>query len=129
VQGATRPPEPDLAEQRKVVDAFLAASRAGDFEGLIAVLDPEVVFRADTATGDRMPIEGAEAVARQILTRGRPFAPLARPAIVNGTAGLIVMPGRKPTAVVGFTVTGGRIAEIDVIANPDRLRGVIDSTR
>jgi len=124
VQGATPPSEPDLAEQRKVVDAFLAASRAGDFEGLIAVLDPEVVFRVDTATGDRMPVEGAEAVARQILTRGRPFAPLARPAIVNGTAGLIVMPGRKPIAVIGLTVTRGRIAEIDIIANPERLRGV-----
>jgi hypothetical protein len=87
------------------------------------------VFRADTATGERMPVEGAEAVARQILTRDRPSAPLARPAIVNGAAGAIVMAGRKPFAVVGFTVRKGRIVEIDLIANPDRLRGVMDSAR
>src|SRR5207253_10938636 len=103
VQGAAPNPDPDLAEQRRVVDAFLAASRAGDFDALIAVLDPDVVFRVDTGRGDRAPAEGAEAVARQVLARGRPFAPHARPAIVNGSAGVIVMPGRKPVAGVGFT--------------------------
>src|SRR5205807_4291483 len=80
VQGAAPNPDPDLAEQRRVVDAFLAASRAGDFDALIAVLDPDVVFRVDTGRGDRAPAEGAEAVARQVLARGRPFAPHARPA-------------------------------------------------
>ena len=124
VRGAAPTPDPDIAEQRRVVDAFLAAARAGDFDALIAVLDPDVVFRAETREGDRMPVEGAEAVARQILTRGRPFAPLARPAIVNGAAGAIIMPGRTPIAVVGFTVAGGRIASIDLIANPEKLRGL-----
>jgi RNA polymerase sigma factor (sigma-70 family) len=124
VQGAAPKPDPDIAEQRRVVDAFLAASRAGDFDALIAVLDPDVVFRLETREGEELPVEGAEAVARQILTRGRPFAPLARPAIVNGAAGAIVMPGRTPIAVVGFTVAGGRIAAIDLIANPDKLRSL-----
>ena len=124
VQGAAPKPDPDLAEQRRVVDAFLAAARAGDFDALIAVLDPDVVFRLETREGQEVPIEGAEAVARQILKRGRPFAPLARPAIVNGAAGAIVMPGRTPIAVAGFTVVGGRVAEIDLIANPDKLRGL-----
>jgi RNA polymerase sigma factor (sigma-70 family) len=124
VRGAAPISEPDLARQREVVDAFLAAARAGDFEALVAVLDPDVVFKADTRTGDRMPIHGAEAVARQILARGAPFAPLARPAIVNGAAGAIVAPGRTPIAVVGFTVVNGRISEIDLIANPDKLRHV-----
>jgi RNA polymerase sigma factor (sigma-70 family) len=124
VQGAAPTPDPDIAEQRRVVDAFLAAARAGDFDALIEVLDPEVVFRIDTRARDREAVEGAEAVAAQILTRGQPFAPLGRPAIVNGAAGVIVMPGDRPIAVVGFTVSGGRIAEIDVIANPDKLRAV-----
>jgi RNA polymerase sigma factor (sigma-70 family) len=125
VRGATPDPEPDLVRQREVVDAFLAASRAGDFEALVAVLDPDVVFNADVRTGDRLPIQGAAAVARQIMARGRPFAPLARPAIVNGAAGAIVAPGRRPIAVVGFTVVNGRISEIDLIANPEKLRHIV----
>jgi RNA polymerase sigma factor (sigma-70 family) len=124
VQGAAPLPDPDLAEQRRVVDAFLVAARAGDFEALIEVLDPDVVFRVDTRARDREAIEGREAVAGQILTRGRMFAPLGRHAIVNGGAGVIVMPGEHPIAVVGFTVSGGRVVEIDVIANPDKLRAV-----
>ncbi|HEX6664129.1 MAG TPA: RNA polymerase sigma factor SigJ [Gaiellaceae bacterium] len=121
VRGAAPAPDPDLDRQREVVSAFLAAAREGDFDALITVLDPEVVFRVDTAPGDRVPVRGAEAVARTILERGRPFAPLARPAIVNGAAGAVVMPGRRPIAVIGFTVVDGRIAEIDVVANPERL--------
>ena len=108
-----------------MVDAFLAASRAGDFEALIAVLDPDVVFRVDTGpAGERTPIEGAAAVARQVLSRGRSFAPFARPAIVNGAAGVVVAPRRRPIAVVGFTVRAGRIATIDLIADPAKLRGL-----
>ena len=125
VRGAAPEPDPDLDRQREVVGAFLAAARGSDFEALITVLDPEVVFRVDTAPGDRAPVRGAKAVARTILERGRPFAPLARPAIVNGAAGAVVMPGRRPIAVIGFTVVDGRIAEIDVVANPERLRGVL----
>ena len=125
VRGAAPTTDPDLGEQRRVVDAFLAASRAGDFEALLEVLDPDVVFRIDVggeAPAARPPIEGAEAVAAQVLQRGSRLAPHARPAIVNGAAGVIVVPGERPTAVVGFTISGGRIAEIDVIADPAKLR-------
>src|SRR5438067_5077194 len=125
VRGAAPATDPDLREQRRVVDAFLAASRAGDFEALLEVLDPDVVLRIDVggvAPAARPPIEGAEAVAAQVLQRGRRLAPHARPAIVNGTAGVIVVPAKRPIAVVGFTISGGRIAEIDVIADPAKLR-------
>ena len=127
VRGATPPLDPDLRAQRRVVDAFLAASRAGDFEALLEVLDPDVVFRFDaggTPPRARPPIEGAEAAAARVLERGSPFAAYARPAIVNGAAGLVVVPGKRPMAVVGFTVTDGRITEIDVIADPAKLRGL-----
>src|SRR5436190_1504686 len=83
VRGAAPTPDPDLARQREVVDAFLAASRAGDFEALVAVLDPDVVFRVDAGGAGplaREPLSGAKAVADQILARGTRFAPLARPA-------------------------------------------------
>jgi RNA polymerase sigma-70 factor (ECF subfamily) len=122
VRGATPSTDPDLREQRRVVDAFLAASRAGDFEGLLKVLDPDVVFRIDTGTrGDRAPVVGANDVAQVVIARGSRFAPNARPAIVNGNAGLIVVPGTKPIAVVGFTIDRNRIVEIDLIANPAKL--------
>src|SRR5262249_4183485 len=104
--------------------AFLAAARAGDFDALIEVLDPDVVFRIDTRTRDREAIEGAEAVAAQILTRGQAFAPLGRPAIVNGGAGVIVMPGDRPIAVVGLTVRRGGMGGLDVRATPETLRSV-----
>jgi RNA polymerase sigma factor (sigma-70 family) len=123
VRGAVPSPDADLAAQRVVVDAFLAAARAGDFEGLIAVLDPDVTFRADTGPGARPPVVGAAAVARTILARGRRFAPLARPAVVNGGAGFIVGPDQAPTAVAGLTVVGGRIVAIDIIADRRKLGG------
>ncbi len=114
VRGAAPSPDADLAQQRKVVDAFLAASRAGDFDALLAVLDPDVVFRVDRGRLDealRVPrvVSGATEVARQVLARGTPFAPFARPAIVNGAAGVIVAPGRRVVAVIGFTVTRGHV--------------------
>jgi len=126
VQGAAPNPEPDQTHQREIVDAFLAASRAGDFDALLAVLDPDVVFRMDAGVGPlaRPPVAGAAAVARQILARGTRFAPLARPALVNGAAGAIVGPERSPFAVVGFTVARGRIVAIDLILDPDKLRGL-----
>jgi RNA polymerase sigma factor (sigma-70 family) len=127
VRGAAPVPDPDLAQQRRVVDAFLAASRAGDFEALLEVLDPDVVFRIDAgglAPRARPPVVGAEAVARQVLARGSRFAPLARPAVVNGGAGAVIMVGDRPFAVVGFTVTNGRIVEIDLVADPAKLRGL-----
>jgi RNA polymerase sigma-70 factor (ECF subfamily) len=91
------------------------------------VLDPDVVFRIDgggVAPRARPPLVGAAAVARQVLERGTPLAPLARPAIVNGAAGALVEVAGRPFAVISFTVRNGRIAEIDVIADPDKLRGL-----
>jgi RNA polymerase sigma factor (sigma-70 family) len=129
VQGATPDAEADLTEQRRLVDAFLAASRAGDFEALVAVLDPDVVFRADRGrlpAAARQPavVRGAADVAQYVLTRAPQFARFGRPAIVNGAAGLVVAPGPRPIAVVGFTVAEGRIVEIDLIADPQKLRGL-----
>lgn len=121
-------PDADLAVQRQVVDAFLAAARAGDFDGLIAVLDPNVVLRQDgggKAPLARPPIIGARAVAAEISVRGRPFAGLARPIVVNGGAGVIVRLPTGLTVVVGFTVIGGRITEIDQIGDPAKLRGIV----
>ena len=125
VRGSAPMPDADLARQREVVAAFLAASRAGDFEALVAVLDPDVVFRADAGRASplaREPIVGAGAVARQVLARGSRFAPHARPAVVNGGAGLIVGVDDRPVAVIGFAIAGGRIAAIDLITDPDKLR-------
>jgi RNA polymerase sigma-70 factor (ECF subfamily) len=125
VRGATPVVEPDVKRQRQVVDAFLAAARGGDFEGLVAVLDPEVVFRADRgrlAVADAPPVvTGAAAVAEQILARAPRFARFARPATVNGAAGLIVVPRDRPIAVLGFTISHDRIVELDLIADPDKL--------
>jgi RNA polymerase sigma-70 factor (ECF subfamily) len=123
VRGAEPHPDADLEQQRDVVDAFLAAARAGDFDALIAVLDPDVVFRIDSGPDRRraqLPIEGAENVAQQVMTYAR-LATLARPALVNGAAGFVVGSPQNPFAVVGFTVSNGRIAAIDLIRDPDKL--------
>jgi RNA polymerase sigma factor (sigma-70 family) len=125
VRGAAPVQDADLAKQRELVDAFLAASRDGDFEALMTVLDPDVVFRIDTGGGGpraREPAIGAEAVVRQVLSQGRPFARFARPAIVNGNAGLVVAPGGRPMAVVGFTSARGRIVAIDLVADREKLK-------
>jgi RNA polymerase sigma-70 factor, ECF subfamily len=116
-------PDADLSQQREVVDAFLAASRDGDFEALVAVLDPNVVLRADRAVPAGAPTEyhGARAVAERALF----FAELARwahPALVNGAVGGVVAPHGRPFSVLAFTVTDGKIAEIDVFADPERIR-------
>jgi RNA polymerase sigma-70 factor, ECF subfamily len=123
VQGAPIP-DPDLSHQWEVVEAFLAASRAGDFDALLQVLDPDVILRADraVAAGGSRELRGAAAVAAQALMFSR-LAPFARPALVNGAAGgLVVTPQGQPFSVLGFTVTRGRIVEIDVFADPERLR-------
>jgi RNA polymerase sigma-70 factor, ECF subfamily len=125
VRGAAPSPDADLSRQREVVDAFLAASTAGDFEALLRVLDPDVVMRLDAVGGAPAPVVGAEQVARRILARGSAFAPFARPAVVNGAAGVVVAMGGRTVSVVGFTVVGGRIVEIDVVARPEKLRGVV----
>ena len=117
-------PDADLAVQRRVVDAFLAASRAGDFEALLRVLDPGVVLRVDAGGAGplaRQPIVGAVAVGRVALG-GAAFASFTRPAIVNGGPGVIVQAPGRPTAVIGFTVARGRIVAIDVVGDPAKVR-------
>ena len=122
VRGTTVVPDPDLARQRQVVDAFLAASREGDFEALLAVLDEDVVLRADYGdAGASRRIRGARAVAGGALAFSR-FAPFARPALVNGAAGLVTVRDGRPLSVMGFTIVRGKIAEIDVLADPERLQ-------
>jgi RNA polymerase sigma factor (sigma-70 family) len=126
VRGAAPVPDPDLARQREVVDAFLAAARAGDFDALVAVLDPDVVFRADGGARSVLaPAHGADEVAERVLTRGARFAPLGRPALVNGAAGAVVEIGGVVRAVAGFTVVDGRIVEIDLMLDPEKLQRVV----
>ncbi|MGZ6644722.1 MAG: RNA polymerase sigma factor SigJ, partial [Solirubrobacteraceae bacterium] len=122
VRGAPTTPDADIARQREVVDAFLAAARGGDFDALLALLDPDVVLRADVAVPAGVPreVRGARAVAERAGTYAR-LARFGRPALVNGAAGLVVAPQGRPFAVVGFTVHDGRIVEIDVVADPERL--------
>jgi RNA polymerase sigma-70 factor (ECF subfamily) len=127
VRGAPLNDDADLAVQRELVSAFLAASRAGDFEGLIAVLDRDVVFRADTgprSSRARAPIHGAEAVARRVLQQGRPLAGLARPALVNGGAGLVVGRPGHPIAVLSFTFAARRIVAMDLITDRQKLHSI-----
>jgi RNA polymerase sigma factor (sigma-70 family) len=123
VRGAAAVPDADLARQREVVDAFLAAARGGDFDALLTVLDPDVVLRADAGALSRasQEIHGAQAVAEQTM-RFAKLAGIGRPALVNGAAGVVVAPGGRPFSVMGCTVRGGRIVEIDILADPARLR-------
>jgi len=127
VQGADMARQADLADltrQREVVEAFLAAARGGDFGALLAVLDPRVVVQADRAAvprGVALEVHGAATVARQALTvSGR--ARFAQPALVNGAVGVIVAPRGHLLLVMALNVTGGKIHEIDIIADPARLR-------
>src|SRR5215211_7707288 len=124
VRGAAISADAGLACQREAVDAFLAASREGDFEALLAVLDPDVVLRIDggvVRAGLSREVRGVRAVAEQTLTFSR-LSPFVRPALVNGAAGVVVAPRGRPFAVMGFTVRRGKIVEIDVLADPARLR-------
>jgi len=126
VQGQVPTPDPDLARQRKVVNAFFAAARNGDFDALVAVLDPEVVLRADggsTLAGRTVVIHGSREVAGQAVLAAR-LAPFVRPALINGTAGVVVVIGRKVQSVMAFTVRRGRIAAIEVLLDPQRLAAV-----
>ena len=130
VRGATAV-DPDLTRQREVVDAFLAAARGGDFEALLAVLDPNVVLRADRAivlasergqAGDAPKLapetRGADAVARTFSGR----AAAARPALMNGVPGAAWARGGEPRAALGFTIAGGKIVAIEIVADPERLQ-------
>jgi RNA polymerase sigma factor (sigma-70 family) len=124
VRGAPAVPDADLARQREVVAAFLAAARAGDFDALIAVLDPDVVFRVDSGRkGAPAPalLTGATDVGRRAAAQGPRFAKLCRPVLVNGAAGILMQGARGPIAVAGLTVVDGHITEIDLILDRDKL--------
>jgi RNA polymerase sigma factor (sigma-70 family) len=127
VQAAKPQPDADLAVQRRVVDAFLAAARGGDFEALLSLLDPDVVLRTDGGGRGplaRPPVTGAADVAAVLQSRARTFAPLGRQVTVNGGPGLVIGPPGKVIAVVGLTVVEGRIREIDIVGDPAKLRAL-----
>lgn len=121
VRGAATLPDADFTRQREIVDAFLAASRGGDFNALLAVLDPDVVFRADqvaVATGSPGEIRGAEAVAKQFSGRARG----AQPALVNGAVGVVVVKQEELFLILNLTITNNRIVEINAIIDPAQLQ-------
>jgi hypothetical protein len=123
VRGMATAPDADLARQREVVRAFLAASREGDFEALLAVLDRDVVLRADDAGVDAVAFRlarGARTVAETFSGRAR----AARFALVDGAAGAVWAPDRRPRVVFGFKVAHGKIVQIDILADPEHLRSL-----
>jgi RNA polymerase sigma-70 factor, ECF subfamily len=121
VQGQTTVPDADLDTQRRVVDAFLAAARDGDFEALLEVLDPEVVLRVDLGpAGGSREVRGARAVAGQALFYSR-LNLVMRPALVNGVVGAVGTLDGEPYSVGAITVRGGKIVEMDILADPERL--------
>nr|WP_309112985.1 sigma-70 family RNA polymerase sigma factor [Saccharothrix sp.] len=122
VRASAPAPDVPVAQQREVVDAFFAAAREGSIEGLLAVLDPSVVLRSDAGVGAQLSVvlNGASVVAGQAALWGS-LSPLARPALVNGVAGVVVVGPRGPLSIMGFGVVGGRIVAIDVIADGARL--------
>jgi RNA polymerase sigma-70 factor (ECF subfamily) len=122
VQGERTVPDADLDRQREVVDAFLAAARKGEFAALVAVLDPDVVVRADMGAvpGASREVRGAEAAASRALMYARPGV-LTHPALINGVAGAVSLQDGKAISVGAFTVSGGKIVAIDILADPERL--------
>ncbi|MDQ2943520.1 MAG: RNA polymerase sigma factor SigJ [Candidatus Dormibacteraeota bacterium] len=125
VRAARLEPDADRAVQQRVVDAFLAAARAGDFAALLSLLDPDVVLRTDGGGRGplaRPPVVGATQVVEVLRTQAQVFAPLGRPAVVNGGPGVIVGPPGKVVAVVSITVAGGLIREIDIVGDRAKLR-------
>ena len=126
VQEQAPSPDPDLARQREVVDAFFAASRNGDFDALVAVLDPDVVLRSDGGLArprQTLVIRGARAVTDQAILSGR-LSPFVRPALINGAAGVVVAANGRALFVMAFSVIGGKVVAIDVLADPERLRHI-----
>jgi ketosteroid isomerase-like protein len=123
VRGATSAPDADLISQWEVVDAFLAAAHDGDFDALVALLDPDVVLRADGGailTGLSREVRGADAVAGQALTWSQVDQTMQR-ALINGAVGLVSTRDGQPFSVGAVTVRGGKIVEIDILADPQRL--------
>jgi RNA polymerase sigma-70 factor (ECF subfamily) len=125
VRGAEPSSDAGDAQRRAVIQAFLSASRDGDFDALVQVLDPSVVMRID-AGRLRPPVElrGSREVAAMVLAEGAPRAPLGRPAVVNGAPGVLVARGSHVLAVVAFTMSDGRITSLNLVADPDKLRHV-----
>jgi RNA polymerase sigma factor (sigma-70 family) len=125
VQGATPPRNTDPGRQRQIVEAFLAALRDGDFEGLVAVLDPDVLLRDDSAglPGGAAVMRGARAVGAHALGFSR-SAQFVEPALVNGAMGLAIVPQGRLMGALGFTFSDGKITEIDMISEPGRLQDV-----
>ncbi len=122
VRGGAPPLDADLSAQWEVVDAFLAAAREGDFDALVAVLDPDVVLRADGGVaGPSHHARGAETVAGQALMWSRVDLTMQR-ALVNGAAGLVSMRNGQPFSVAAVSVRGGKIVELDILADPERVR-------
>jgi RNA polymerase sigma factor (sigma-70 family) len=120
-------PDPDRSRQRAVVDAFFSAARGGDFDGLLALLDPEIVLRADFGAKhpDRsVVIRDASEVARSAIMGGALAGAHVVPVLVNGAAGAVIVVGGRPFAVMGFIVAEGRILEIDAMADPHRVRRI-----
>jgi RNA polymerase sigma factor (sigma-70 family) len=121
VRGGAAAPDPDLVRQREVVDAFLAALRAGDFEGLLAVLDPDLVVRTDLAPpGAQAEVRGAAVWAKGAIAYGH-MARLVRPALVNGAVGLVIAQRGRLSRALTFKIVNGKITEIEVIGDPARL--------
>jgi RNA polymerase sigma-70 factor, ECF subfamily len=125
VRGAAPPPDPDLAGQRAVVDAYFAAAREGDLDALVAVLDPDVVARSHSRTGV-LELRGAERVARAAMTARR-FASFVRPALINGTAGAVAFDGETPFAILAFTAIGGRAVTIDIFNDRELVPRLLDA--
>jgi RNA polymerase sigma factor (sigma-70 family) len=127
VRGAAPAPDPDLARQRAVVDAFFAAARAGDFDALVAVLDPDVVLRADGGGHPARPsveLRGSDAVAGQARMAAKLGGSL-RPVLVNGAAGVVSVVAGKVFSVMAFTVAGDRIVAVEVLYDPVRLKRLL----
>ena len=125
LRGAAPRPDPDLARQRAVVDAYFAAVREGDLEALVAVLDPDVVARSHGRTGV-FELRGFQKVARAAMT-ARKFAPFVRPALINGTAGAVAFDGDTPFAILAFTVVGGRAVTIDIFNDRELVPRLVRS--
>jgi RNA polymerase sigma-70 factor (ECF subfamily) len=124
IKGASTSPDTDRTRYRHLVDAFIAATRGGDIEALLALLDPDVVRRADRAAlpaGAATELRGARAVAEETRTNSR-RARFARPALINGTLGIVVAPGGRLMVAISLTIKDDKIAEMDVIGDPTRLR-------
>jgi RNA polymerase sigma-70 factor (ECF subfamily) len=126
VQGADAVPDVDRNQQRQVVNAFLSALRGGDFEGLLAVLDPDVLVRIDeTAARPGAPreIRGARNWAKGAIAFSQ-IVRFVQPALVDGTVGLVWAPAGRLLRVLRFTIDHGKIVEVDIVADPERLRGL-----